>query len=252
MSEMSIYYNFIYSYLINNQPTQVSYAPSNPFIINVVSDSNILFTLAPAEIYNVKWKQLLKLNVSVTNISQSVITSFNIKLNKSSNITYIGGTLINSTTGKYYPCVDWTNNYCITESIAPSATLNLNYYITPISDSNQESYIINPLNAYNSTEPPSAQTTNNASMYLSEQKLVITENPAGNIVFIENRGTVSSSAFTYKYLPPSNLIFSGAFLLGTPFLDIQALKLGSYYIFKIGPLPASKPDLHKTLILLFS
>lgn len=252
MSQLSIYHNLVYSYLINNETSQISYAPADPFIINIISDSNILFTLSPADIYNVKWKELLKLNVSVTNLSQSVISSFNIKLNEVNNLSYVGGTLVNSHTGVYYPCIDWENNYCITDSIAPGATLNLNYFLTPLPDSNHESYIISPFDAYNSTETPSTHTTNNAYIHLSEQKIVITPNTTGNLVFIENRGTITSAPFTYKYLPPTDLVFSGAFLLGIPYLDIQSLKLGSYYVFKIGPLPVSTPNDLKPLTLIFS
>lgn len=252
MSQLSIYHNLVYSYLINNEPSQVSSAPADPLIINIISDSDILFTLSPAEIYDVKWKQLLKLNVSVTNLSQSVISSFNIKLNEVNNLSYIGGTLINSNTGVYYPCIDWENNYCITDSIAPGSTLNLNYFLTPIPDRNSESYIISPIDAYNSTETPSTHTTNNSYIHLSEQKLIMTPNIARDRVFIENRGTITSSPFTYKYLPPSGYIFSGAFLSETPYHDIQSIKFGSYYIFKIGSLPVSTPNDNKILTIIFS
>ncbi|WP_294152882.1 hypothetical protein [uncultured Clostridium sp.] len=252
MSEISIYYNFDYSYPINNKLSRISSISSSPLVINIISDSSILFTLAPDKIFNVKWNQMLKLTVSVTNTSQSVIDSFNLKLNKDENLIYIGGTLVNSDTGVYYPCIDWESTFCITESINPGEVLNINYYLTPKSNSSDKSYTKALFNASNTTNKPYAIKTNNSSIYLSEEKIIITTNNSNNLVFIENRGTINSSSFTYKYMTPDDLIYRGAYLSGNPFTDIQFLKLRDCYIFKIGSLPSSRADSPKILTLIFS
>lgn len=252
MNKAAISYKYTYSYPINNSNSTVSNISGIPLDIEILSAPNISFTLSPPEIYNIKWQDKLKFNVLIKNESASLINDFNIKLISSDNLTYIKGTLMNSDTGAYYPCVDFENNYCITESIAPYETLNLNYYLMPLPDSSQESYINNPLKVCNSTEIPSLQTTNNSYIYLSQQKLVINTNESGNIIFIENRGTINSSTFIYKYMPPADLLYSRAFLSGIPFQNIVISKLGSYYLFKIGPLPTSTPQSIKILTLIFS
>ena len=252
MSTTTISYEYSYSFPINRSTSTFSNIPGTPINIEIISTPSISFALSPSEIYDTKWQSKLRFDVSIKNDSLSVINNFNIKLITSDNLTYISGTLVNSDTGMYYPSTDWRNIYSVTESLAPGKTLNLNYYLMPMPNNNQESYILNPLSVQNRTETPSIQTSNTSYVNLSEQKIVINKNPDGSLLFIENRGTIYSSTFIYRYEPPLNLIFSGAFLLGVPFLDISFYKLGGNYIFKIGPLPPGTPNTPKPLTLMFS
>ena len=252
MSRESILYKYSYSYSINDSYADVSNIIGIPSTIDVISQSNISFILSPSNLYNLKWNQYIKFNVSITNNSDSIIEDFNIKLIASDNLTYINGTLVNSDTEVYYPSVNWETYYCTTESIPPGKTLNLNYYLMPSPGNNHESYIGNPLKAYNATEKSPIESTNDSYIYLSEQKLVINQNSIGNLVYIENRGTIESSTFTYKYIPPSNTIYSGAVLSGIPFLNILSTKVGKYYLLKIGPLPPTTPKSIKILTIIFS
>lgn len=252
MSTEEILYKYGYSYKINYSYSTVPTLPGTPINIEILPSPNISFIISPTEIYNAKWQDQIKFNVSIRNESSSIIENFNINLTTSANLTYVSGTLMNSNTGIYYPCTNLETNYCITESIAPNSILNLNYYLMPLPDSNTESFINNPLTAYNTTKTPSLQNTNYSYIYLSQQKLVINKSPDGMFVYIENRGTINSLTFTYKYAPPPYSKYFNAYLSGIPFTNITVSKLGSYYLFKIGPLPVSTPNNRKILVILFS
>ena len=171
------------------------------------------------------------------------------KILKDENLKYIPDSLVNPSTGKYYPGKNWREDYCPIGTLSPKETMILDFYmqIFPLS----EYYPSHPLQAYNSTST-SLDKSNDIFTSISKSKISISISDDGKKIYIQNIGTIPSDTFMYNYLIPSGSQYTSALLNGQIFDDISYSKFATYAIFKIGPLPVSTISTPEILTINFS